>query len=748
MFRKIMFWVMLSLMFVCLFQSCVTTKAYKLAMETGSGFEARQEYIKAFEHYQKALAEEKDDEAAKAKLEILSKKIAQGFTAKADGALKDGRFRDAGIAFDTALKYRPGYQQAVRGKQKLTQNLDGIKKEYARAEIAEKKDEWLEAVSILERIQIGYKDDPKLSSRIAASINRGYEYYRNQGLLTLEEYRYGDALSFFEKASKLRPEPQVEADINRSKKLIQADEYYQKALSFNARNVLNGTFDSLIEARKITSDHSNANRLYQALLPDWSAGLMAEGLRLMESQDNKNAYDIFNRLYTQNPEFPQAEYYYLQSREVLLKLKYWLMVDRLKQKDWPGVLERGNEIHRMAPEGFLYSTEMSANVPLMTFNMFFQRGLRYLKTGHHGKAILAFRSAEDQLGTTVMTQDGIRRAREKISETNRLNIAFWDLNYKNGEAGVSSYASEKIKESLASEVSVSPLKNIVLKYDIITDDEMSISSDLGNIDWGLVQSKSCNALLTGKIESLRIDSSKQSQWKTRVHKEKRIIDNKVYLTQVMKLARLKNATMNKLPKIVFEGQSIPRKNYKDEIKKIEAVLPGISPKVEADVEEKISYQVEKYTMTAAIRINVGILYQNGSLAWPAMVYQDEFQIQDLVIAPDLQSKIPEERAGDPLVLPSKYEFTQMALDHIIETKIIPDLKSKLENYGMRFYASGNRLYPLENGGYLSESRFQNAVEDYYKFLICYKDKGESDDKPEQVTRFLDRFISQTRLLGF
>jgi len=276
------------------------------------------------------------------------------------------------------------------------------------------------------------------------------------------------------------------------------------------------------------------------------------------------------------------------------------------------------------------------------------------------------------------------------SETNRLNIAFWNFNYKNGAAGVSSYASKKIKESLESKVSVSPLKNIVLKYDIITDDEMSIRADSGNIDWELVQSKSCNALLTGEIESLRIDNSKQSQWKTRIHKEKRVIDNKLYLTQVMKLAMLKNATMNKLTKINFDGQRIPRKKYKDEIKKIETTLPGISPKVEAEVEEKISYQVEKYTMTAAIRMNVGILYQNGSAVWPTMVYQDEFQIQDFVIAPDLQSKIAEERAGDPLALPSKYEFTQMALDHIIETKIIPDLKSKLENYDMRLYESGNR----------------------------------------------------------
>lgn len=747
MFRKMIFCVMLSLLFTFLFQSCFTTKAYRVAMETGSRFENGLEYIKAFEYYQKALEEEKDDEAAKAKLEILGEIIAEDFTSKAEAALKDGRFLDAANAYNAALKYRPGYQPATAGLQNHARDLDAIKEEYERADSAEKKDNWLDAVSILERIQTGYKDDPQLASRIAESINTGYAYYRDQGIQGLDHDLYNDALSHFEKARKLIPDQQIEADISTTKKLIQADEYYREALSFYERDALNKAINALIEAKKITSGHSNANRMYETILPDWSIGLMAEGLRLIEIQDASGAYETFYRLYTQNPKFSDAEYYYLLTRDVLLKLKYRLMVDRLKQKDWPDVLERGNEIHSMIPAGFLYSTEMSANVPLKAFNMFLQRGLHYLTTGHYGKAILTFRSAEDQLGTTAMTQDGIKHAVDKISKDNRLNIAFWNFNHKNGEAGVSGYASKKLKQSLEAEVSGSPLKNIVLQYDIISDDEMNIRADSENIDWGLIQSKSCNALLTGKIESLRIDSSKESQWKTRTHKEKRIIDNKEYLAQVMKRAMLNNAIMNKLPEINFNGQTIPKKYYKKEIKRIEAVLPGISPKVEAEVEEETSYQVEKNTMTAAIRMDISILYQNGSLAWPAMVYEDKFQIEDLVIAPDLQSKIPEERAGDPLVLPSRFKFTQMALDHIIETKIIPSLHNKLENYGIRFYASGNRLYPLENSVDLPETRFQNAVEDYYKFLICYKDKGESDDKPEQVTSFLDRFISQTRLLG-
>lgn len=742
MYRQIFSLAILGFVTVFFFQSCAT-KGYRTAMEAGNGFEAQQQYIKAYEIYQTALKEKPDDKIAQAKIKDLGKIIANDFTAKGNVSFGNGQFQNAKQAYENALKYQADYQPALNALVNLEKALKDIQNKYAEAEKLRDNNEWIQAVFVLKEIQNRYKDDQQLSTRINDLVSDGYAYYRQRGMISQKQSLYIESLDQFNNARQLKVTEEIEQDIAGAKNYIQADAYYEKALMHHKQNKLEAAVNSLIDARKIVNDHEKANLLYLDLLDTWSSRLMMEGRRLLERKDFRNAYEIFNKLYAQNPEFPEAESYYKQTKNILLKMNYVLLTDALKKNNFLSAIRSADDIKQIEPKGFLYSSEMAAGIPLTAFNMFYQRGLHYLNTGDYGKAILAFQSAEAQLGETVSTLDGIDEAKRKIIDTNRLKIAFWNFYQKNGEPGISSHAAAALKKSLKKAEKISPLKNIQLEYDIISDDEMSLRADQKNIDWGLIQSKACNVLLTGNIKSFRIDSSEKSDWKTRVYKKKQIIDNKEYLSLVIKLAKLNNARMNKIPETEIDGQVYAKKDYAKEIEHIETILPGISPKVEAEVEEKSSYQVEKHMLTAFMKIDVNILYQNGSLMWPAMSYQDEFKLEDLVISPDLQSSVPEERAGDPLVLPSEYEFMKMALNHIIETKIAPDVYGKLDNYGMRFYFTANELLPMEkNISKASNDHFKSAIEEYYKFLMCYKDKGAADNKPEKVTDFLNSLISQ------
>ena len=552
-------------------------------------------------------------------------------------------------------------------------------------------------------------------------------------------------MDYLKMARQLKETGEIREAIILADKYLQAEQFYVKARALYSNRKIKAAVDRLIKARELVTGHQKANALFNSLVNTWSGILMLEGKNFIDAKAYASAYQLFEKLNRHNPGFPEATHYFFFSRDALLKERYTGMINSLNAGNLPDTIRSGNEIFAIKP-GYIDASEIISHTVMKAFNQFYQRGLHFLETGNYGKAILAFRSAEDQLSESRLTQKNIKKAENLIINETGLKMAFWNFSSKDEKSGVTQYATKQLKKRLAEEEQKTALKTIDLQYDSITDREMSLLSDQEAIDWGLVQSKSCNALVSGTIETLRIDTSKTSQWKTRSHMKKKIVDNEEYLTTVIKLAKLNNARIKKMKSIYIKGKNYKSENYESAIEKIEKELPGISPKIEKYVEEVSTYQVENHTMKANVRINIDLLYQDGTSLWQAKSYADEFIIEDQVVPPDLQSSVEEERAGDPLTLPSEYEFKQMAVNHIIDTKILPDLMEKFNNYGIRFYHSANRLSPIEKPGNKRSEPFQIAVEDYFKFLFTYKDKGEEDLLPETVQSYLDSFISDNWII--
>ena len=728
-----------------LFQGCAT-KIYTDAMKAGYDLELKSLYITAYNEYKKALDDKPNDKKASAKIEELGKLIADDFIKQGNKRFQAGYYLDAKYAFDQALIYRKDYDPALNCLLELDKASKVIEKKYSLAQEFEAENQWIQAIDILKEIQAVYQDDSDLTSQIESLENNGYTYFQDLGISSQKAGRYKKASELLKTAQKLKNTDQIKQDILLNNKYLKADEYYQTALVFFRTKTIEQGFDKLILARELVDDHKDANLLYSKILNDWSGILLFKGKNLIENDLFEDAYIVLKKLYTQNPEFPEAVYYYKLARDNFLKTHYSIMIESLKLDDLEQVINSGNEIFKIKPD-YLDLSEILNQVLFKAFNMFYQCGLHFLQTGNYGKAILAFRSAEDQLGNTLLTQENIDLATKKIIDENSLRIAFWNFIFEKGESGIANHATLKLKEDLKLEETKSSFKNIKLQYDIITDKEMALWAEQNTVDWGVVQSKNCNALISGKIIRLRIDTSKNVEWKTRNHSKKKIIDNNEYIEAVMKLAELNKAHMNKIPGISIDGKYYKKANYKNEIKKIETVLPTLSPKIEKYVSEKSSYQVEKHTMKAFVQIGVDVLYQNGMSLWPSKTYDDEFIIEDLVISPDLESSIPSEKAGDPLALPSDYEFMKMAVDHIVDTKIVPDLTAEFNNYGMRFFNTANKLSPVDKQPVKTSEEFEAAIEDYYKFLVCYKDKGHEDNIPEKVIDYLDSFISDKWILG-
>ena len=123
-----------------------------------------------------------------------------------------------------------------------------------------------------------------------------------------------------------------------------------------------------------------------------------------------------------------------------------------------------------------------------------------------------------------------------------------------------------------------------------------------------------------------------------------------------------------------------------------------------------------------------------------------FLIEDVVIPPNLKSNNLEERAGDPLTLPSETEFTEQAIDYVLENKVVPGICDSLENYGMEYYLKAEELSKPDEKSEIATTDFLDSIEAYYKFLACYEDKGEEDTLPEKVERKIDTYVSDLWLV--
>jgi hypothetical protein len=216
---------------------------------------------------------------------------------------------------------------------------------------------------------------------------------------------------------------------------------------------------------------------------------------------------------------------------------------------------------------------------------------------------------------------------------------------------------------------------------------------------------------------------------------KKIIDNEEYNRLIIRRAELNQALISR------KNIGMKKSAIESELKEIEINLPGISPKIEAKILEETPYQVVKHTMTAHLQLEVQISTPDGGQLWPLKQYEDSFQLEDSVVPPDLTSDEPQERMGDPLTLPSESKFKEQALDYVLENNIIPDILENFENYGMRFYLKAVELSKPHDEVKPGSPAFLDSIEEYYKFLACYEDKGEEDTLPEMVQEDLKKYIS-------
>ena len=72
------------------------------------------------------------------------------------------------------------------------------------------------------------------------------------------------------------------------------------------------------------------------------------------------------------------------------------------------------------------------------------------------------------------------------------------------------------------------------------------SSFVEDIDWGTIQDKGYNSVISGYIKLLKVEKSLGSEWKTRKRKVRRIIDNEEYARLVIRRAELNSALKDKI----------------------------------------------------------------------------------------------------------------------------------------------------------------------------------------------------------
>lgn len=365
-----------------------------------------------------------------------------------------------------------------------------------------------------------------------------------------------------------------------------------------------------------------------------------------------------------------------------------------------------------------------------------------MQDGNYGKAILCFRSAEQQLAQSQLTADAIQQAWDNLRKTSALNVVFRDFSEQVGEPSSTVQAAQKLQDLLKSRVESKEFKNVKLKFENDLSQETGYrTATRDGIDWKTIAVDGYNtAVIYGDINMLTVEKSMRSEWKTRQRKITRMMANPEYA----KLA----ARRDKLNSDLYRGGLLyaRQQQIKSEIKSIEKKLAALSPQVILEEIEEMPYQITIYTWIANVKMDMHILDQSGRKIWALAPYEDILQIEDQVIPPNPQSHDPQERSGDPLEPHSDSEIKRQVVDQIIETKIFPDIVKNFENYGLRFYHQAFELYNPQKEIKQPSINFLESIEEYFKFLACYEKKGENDDLTETVQLFLDSCISDLWLI--
>ncbi len=782
----------LSVLIVIVLAGCAT-KAYQDDLNTAIHLESKKEYESAYEFYKQVLKLKPKDARIRQKLRELSVIITNEYAESAAQSMEDKKYKTALDILTKALRYDESNEKAKNCRLEARKKYDKIQKKYSEVEDLKVKNQWVKAVTILKDISNTYNDDPDLGNQIEKFQNQGYDFFIGAGREARANGNYSQSLSCFESADLLNSSAESQQEIKNAKKYVEADSLYMRAQHSSEKNSILDAMEFLIKAKDLVADHEKVNQLIIKLNPDWSPKIFKTAKEFRESAQIEKAFDAIYKLNRVNPEYPEAEKCFEEIKSLLLTKNYKSLLDAKYAEDLPLIVDLSQDILNIDPD-FLDTAEIMTRTGFKAFNLFYQQGLNYMKTGNYGKAILCFRSAEQQLAETLLTKELIKESWEKIREESSLRMVFLDFSQGISDLSVSRYITEKIKKLLEDGRGEKKFKNITVALGATQESDMITRSGMSSdIDWGSVLQKGYNAVITGRIKLLKQDTSVNSEWKTRKRKVNRIVDNEEYSRLIMRRAALKSGMISrsqapavknekhlnvvakrniiksnlesgrlsekarrklqrKIDKLdqylgqISAKRPMSEREMEDELELIDVRLPTVSPKIEAEVEEETPYQLVKHTMTAYMQIDVEILSPGGNHIWPVKHYEDTFQIEDSVIPPNLASDDLNERKGDPLTLPSESNFKEQAIDYIVDKRILPDLVENLKSYGMRFYKRADKLNSPQNGSKPTDRSLLDSFEEYYKFLACYEGKDEEDILRADVEKKLESCVSDLWLV--
>jgi len=790
--QRVFLYAGLTVFILVMFVGCAP-KGYRDALNSAVHMENQREYEKAYDYYKKALQTKPDDEHAKRKLKSLGRIIANGYTAEAEKALENKKYRTALDLLDKAHRYDEYNEKTNQYRREVRKTYDQIKDKYLQAEELIANNQWVRAVDILSDISKSYNDDPDLENRIKESKSQGYGFFMKAGLEARQSGNYSKSLDYFKSADLLETTTQSQQEIDLAKKYGEADSIYIRAQQLSEEGSIMEAMEALIQAKDLVADHKKVNPLIIKLALEWSPKIFNDAKALKESGQIERAFEAIDKLKRINPEYPETETYFQEIKSLYLSKIYKRLIEAQSAEDLNLIVNLSQKIIKIDPE-FLDTTEIMARTGIKAFNLFYQQGLSYMKTGNYGKAILCFRSAEKQLAETRLTRDLIRESWEQIRDESSLKMVFLNFSQSIGDLSVGRYITERIKERLKDAGEEKKFENITVALEATQEYDMITRSGLtSDIDWMAVFQKGYNAVITGRIRLLKQDTSVNSEWKTRKRMVNKIVDNEEYSRLIIRRASLKLGLIShhkapekdneKYVKVAMKRDMVQKQLESDrlsekakrklqaavdkldryleqispkrpmtggeiehELAMIEARLPTIPPKIEADVEEETPYQLVKHTMTAYMQIDVEILSPGGNHIWPVKHYEDTFQIEDSVTPPNLASDDPSERKGDPLTLPSESVFKEQAIDSIVDKKILPDLIKNFENYGLQFFKRASNLSSEKNVSKQKDREFLDSFEEYYKFLACYRVADEEDKLRKDAEKTLESHISDLWLI--
>ncbi|MBF0099886.1 MAG: hypothetical protein HQK77_03170 [Desulfobacterales bacterium] len=735
------------LIFICLFlvvMSGCAPKIYRDYMDQAITAENATQLETAYEYYKKALESHPGDKQAQVKMQEMGVMIAKSETAQGANFIKEKKVKAAKKHFEKALRYNPNDPLAAS----YLKDIDElVQKRLTEINAFQSQHKWIEAIQLLDHTLENYLESDEYSKKLEEWKKRGYAYYLDTGRQEYRNGNYETAFDSFTKADKLQSTPEIKTEIENCTNYVNANSYYSEAVTNINNQNIDGAMDALDKAKAIAKDHIAVNNLIKKIMPQWLDLNFYKAMEFYKAGNIEKAFPLFAKIYSKDPNFPTIQEVYTKTKNTYLKQNYINLINMLNVKNDVTALKLAQELRTIDPE-YMNTSEIMCTSFMNIYNAFYQKGLHYIVSGNYGKAILAFQSAEKQLAKTALTQKPIEDAWQKIKQASMLKVAFWPFTQNIDESTISAYSSDKIKEHLKKNLKDNTLKNIVFNYELFSGENLSYGSDNStDINWKLIKMKDCNTVVTGAIQSLKIDKTVNTEWKIRKNTVKKIVENKEYINLTVRMAELRRA-LNDKHVIVYNQDNVKMSSgdIKDELELIEEKLPGVPQKIEADVTEEIPFQLEKHKLIGHMEIEVYVLSQNGNEIFPKERFKDSYTFEDLVIPPNLTSEIPEEKKGDPLNLPTDSEFKEKAVEYIIQQKIVPALLLKMREYGKEFVSTSVNLLDSSNSEPIGSTLFLNQIEDYFKFLACYEDKGDKDTLPEQIQEYLEDRLGEVWII--